>query len=203
MVEVIIGYVMLVAIILIASPLLIFWFIATRDIRKSKDLYAKNKIENRIYARQCVLKTIEDKKIVKDFLYKNHLFGLFINLFMLYKFNKHIIYGLYKDNKLVYVVCFKKYNKNDDYECYAMCSLTYTLVIGAVSKVFKTFILTNPNSNIKTWSIGNKQNIYEKMGFERIRKGFVYSVLFRKNTVEEDSKGLFTLWRLRSQNMEK
>lgn len=129
-----------------------------RDIWCSilKNLYGKS--ETKIYARKCEIKEV-DKQECYIFLEENHLQG---------KSLSDIRLGLYYEGVLVEVMTLKKIKRSEnDYELSRFCSKKYTLVIGGVGKLLKSFIKRyKPNSIIsfadRRWCNGG---IYEALGF--------------------------------------
>lgn len=90
---------------------------------------------SRIYARQCEVRTI-DNKIAKPFNEATHLQG---------HRNAQVTYGLYCDNELVQLMSFSKtkYNRNlgeNEWEIIRGCPGSNNIVVGGVSKLFKHFI---------------------------------------------------------------
>jgi len=132
-----------------------------KSILKSK----LNLIENKIYARKCVIKEVGAKQS-KIFLNKNHLQG---------SVNSKIKLGLYYDNKLVSIMTFNKprlslgnnYSKNGTYEMVRFCSKLNTTVIGGASKLLKYFNNRYKPSKIITYANRNHSNgkMYKKIGF--------------------------------------
>ena len=119
-------------------------------------------IDEKIFARKCIIKEIS-KKEGYDFLEKNHIQG---------KCSSTVMIGLYYKNELVSLMTFGKSrhfigNGKYDYELLRFCNKINTNVIGGASKLFKHFLKTYNPSNIvsyadKRWSKGN---LYEKLGF--------------------------------------
>lgn len=102
------------------------------DIIISNIKYALHKIDNRIFARKCVLKEISNKES-REFLMKNALSG--------YR-SASIILGLYYQNELVMVYSFGNnyYGRNGDVEVIRVCTKQGTQVIGGSSKCLKYYI---------------------------------------------------------------
>jgi hypothetical protein len=138
-------------------------WIYKKDIIKS---ILKNKInntDNRIYARNCVIKEVPRKESVL-FLDKNHLQSSSIS-----KYN----IGLYYNEELVSLMTFSKLRKNlkqnnieGHFELLRFCNKLNTNVVGGASKLFKYFI--NKYQPIKIISYANRDwsngNLYEKLG---------------------------------------
>ena len=123
-----------------------------------------NSIENKIYARKCIIKEI-DGKYTKQFLEKNHLQGYAPS---------SINIGLYYNNDLVCLTTFSKNRKSisgnrEGYELIRMCNKINTEVIGGFSKLIKYFInVYNPKA-LYSYSdldwVKMNNNSYEKIGF--------------------------------------
>ena len=94
--------------------------------------YALGKIENRIYARKCVLKELTNKD-VRQFLVDNSLFG--------YR-SASITLGLYYEDELVMIYSFGNnfYGRNKDTEVIRVCTKKNTQVIGGSSKCLNYYI---------------------------------------------------------------
>src|SRR6266403_502229 len=152
-----------------------------KDIVKSMILNLLGKTPNKIYARKCEIKEINNKES-KLFLENNNLQG--------YTCSK-INIALYYNDELTTVMTFKNI-KNDAnmYKMIYFCSkLNYT-VIGGASKLFNYFLKRyNPSKIItsvdRNWSIGK---LYEKLNFKFISntKPDYYYVLNHKK--ENNSK---------------
>lgn len=130
-----------------------------RQLVQSKILHSINKTPIRIHARKCIIKEVPSK-IIDEFLNTNHLQG---------KINSKIHHGLYYNDELVSVICFKKprYTKNYDYELLRFCCKLNTIVIGGANKLFNYFIQQyNPKTIISycdlRWGTGN---LYNQLGF--------------------------------------
>lgn len=122
----------------------------------------------KVYARNTILKKIEDNNIVKTFLNENHLQGFV---------NTNINYGLYFNNELISLMTFSKtrkvLNKNgkdDEYELVRFCNKIETRVIGGASKLFKKFLQEfKPKTIVSYCDISWANGIlYEKLGFKNV-----------------------------------
>ena len=115
------------------------------------------KTRNRIYARQCEIKTV-DKKEAIEFLNQYHLQG--------YAQSK-IHLGLYFNNELVSIMTFGKprYNQNYEYELIRFCSKD--LVVGGSEKLFYHFIHNYRPSSVISYCDNSKfaGDTYQKLGF--------------------------------------
>lgn len=141
-------------------------WIYKNEIIKSQILYLLRKIENKIYARDCIIKEITDSKMCSDFLNENHLQGKVNSLYKI---------GLFYNNKLVSIMTFDKFEgrkkmKESDWNLNRFCNVKYCNVVGGASKLLNYFIKQkNPNRVIsyadRNWSIGD---LYFKLGFKMI-----------------------------------
>ena len=136
------------------------------DIVKSIIRNKLGLINNRIYARKCIIKEI-DNKLCRNFLNNNHIQG---------NVNSKIKLGLFYDNELVSIMTFNKARKsisndiNNSYELNRFCNKINHSIIGGVSKLLKYFIRNyNPKQIIsyadRRYSNGN---LYKTLGFERV-----------------------------------
>ena len=129
-----------------------------------------NKTPIRIYARNCVVREVEQKE-KREFLKENHIQG---------DVSSKINLGLYFNDILVSMMCFggtrislgSKIHEEGEFELLRFCNKLFTSVVGGASKLFKHFIENyNPSSIIsycdRRWSVGE---MYEKLGFEFIHK---------------------------------
>ena len=133
------------------------------SIIKSMILNKLNKIENKIYARKCEIREINNNKIIKDFLNKNHIQG---------HIGSSIKIGLFYNSELVSLMTFgkRKFLNNDDIEIIRFCNKLNTVVVGGASKIFNYFNKKYSFNKIitfadKSYSNGN---LYENMGFEEL-----------------------------------
>jgi hypothetical protein len=140
-----------------------------QDIVKSRILNLLGKSE-KIFARKCIIKEIDDNKIIREFLEKNHLQGFIGSLVKI---------GLFYNEELVSLMTFGSQRKpmgqksiEGTYELLRFCNKLNTNVVGGASRLFKYFIKNyNPKEVIsyadRSWSAGN---LYEKMGFKLVHK---------------------------------
>ncbi len=140
--------------------LLHFWdieWINKQNIVKSIISNKLNLTENRIYARKCIIKIVED---YKPFLNNNHLQG---------EINSSINIGLYYNNELVSLLNIGKSrnNKKYQYEIYRYCNKLNTNVVGGFSKLFKYFINNYNPLSIITYADRRYSNggLYKNNGF--------------------------------------
>lgn len=139
------------------------------DIVKSRILNLLGK-SNKIYARKCQVREINNNKLVRSFLEKNHIQGFVGSLIKI---------GLFYENELVSVMTFGKNRKfmsqkseDGHFEMLRFCNKMNTNIIGGASKLFKYFIKNyNPIEVIsyadRSWSKGD---LYEKLGFIFLHK---------------------------------
>jgi len=135
------------------------WIYKNEIIKSILKNILKSKL-NKIYARNCIIKSITD--IEKDnFLNDNHLQG---------KDLSPIKYGLFYKNELVSVMTFGKsrFDKKVEWEMIRYCSKLSYSIIGGASKLFSYFLKNkNPNSVI---SYSDKRffsgNVYINLGFK-------------------------------------
>lgn len=141
-------------------------------------------LKNRIYARQCIIKEI-DNKSYKDFCEETHIQG--------YK-AATVKFGLFYNDQLVQIASFSKtrqlgqYSMKDkpEWEWIRGCIASNNAVIGGDSKLLKYFIRKyNPKSILcyADWNLFSGVG-YEKAGFEF--KGYTGPDKFyiRTNTLE-------------------
>lgn len=119
-------------------------------------------IDNRIYARKCQIRIIEEKE-KKEFLEKNHL---------QWNDNSKIKIWLYYKNELVQLMTFWKsrYNKEINWEIHRLVTKRNCIVLWWVSKIFKHF----KDEYLKEWETiityadrrYSQGKIYEQLWFE-------------------------------------
>jgi hypothetical protein len=103
------------------------------EIVQSKILHFLGKQKNRIYARKCEIKIL-DNKSSGHFLEQNHLQG---------NSKASIKIGLYHENELVSVMTFSKgriVTNNSGWELVRFCNKKETSVIGSFNKLLKHFV---------------------------------------------------------------
>ena len=138
-----------------------------QDIVKSMILNKLNVTENKIFARKTEVKEISDNKLIREFLYKNHIQGFV---------GSKVKIGLFYNNELVSLMTFgnrriamgKKLTNENEYELLRFCNKLNTNVIGGASKLFKYFIKKyNPNE-ITTYADRSisQGKLYETLGFK-------------------------------------
>ena len=117
-------------------------------------------LSKRIYARHCNI-VIPSQEAYKAFTTANHIQG--------YR-SAAIIYGLECSGQLVAVMSFSRHPKYQ-YEVMRFCNITGSVVIGAVSKLFKRFLADF--SPLQVMSFAGRQystgDIYKKLGFGLVK----------------------------------
>ena len=129
----------------------------TQSILKSILKSACNKIKNKIYARNCIIKKLKSSES-RSFCDENHIQG--------YR-NARITYGLFYENTLVQMMSFS-HHKKYEWEIIRSCTKSNTQVIGGVNKLFKAFIKDNNPNQIFSYCDFNLFNgiSYEKLGMQ-------------------------------------
>ncbi len=142
--------------------LLHFWdieWINKQNIVKSIISNKLNLTENKIFARKCIIKIVNNQES-KNFLNNNHLQG---------SINSSINLGLYYNNQLVSLlnICKSRFNKNYQYEIHRYCNKLNTSIIGGFSKLFKYFINKYNPLSIITYADRRYSNggLYKNNGF--------------------------------------
>lgn len=133
---------------------------------------------NKIYARNCVIKQI-DAKIANEFYELNHIQGTC-------RANVHL--GAFdKTNSLVSCMSFSKNNLSrklkSQWEIARFCSLLNLSVVGIADKLFKHFISNNEVDSVisyadSRWSNGN---LYKSIGFNLLRETVPNFWFFKPN----------------------
>ena len=143
-------------------------WIYKKDIVKSIIKSKLNKLQEKIYARNCKIVKVNNRES-KEFLDENHLQGWCVSKFR---------YALLFNNKLVSVLTLGsnrinlgQKNIDGNYEILRFCNRQSLNVIGGFSKLLKFFIKENMPKKIITYadcSISNG-NLYIKNGFDFIK----------------------------------
>ena len=138
-----------------------------RDIIKSMILNKLNKTETKIYARKTEVKELTDNKLVREFLYTNHIQGFV---------GSSVKLGLFFNNELVSLMTFggmrksmnSKSSTENQYEMLRFCNKLNTNVIGGASKLFKYFLENYNPEHITTYADRSYSNggLYKQLGFE-------------------------------------
>ncbi len=118
-------------------------------------------IENKIYARKCIIKEVSSND-AKHFLNINHIQGFAASTYKL---------GLYHNDTLVSLMTFgyRTTNRKKHFELIRFCNLLNTNVIGAASKLFKHFVNNYEyGDSIISYSDFRMFDgkMYENLGFE-------------------------------------
>lgn len=163
-----------------------------QDIWKSILRYNFGKIPNKLYARKCDVRVVDNFN-TKMFLNDNHLQGYS---------NCSVSLGLYHDDELVSLLTFGKsrFDPNIEWELIRFVNKINTSVIGGFQKLYKHFIKThNPNSIVsyadKRYSIGN---VYRGVGMEEIENDAVNYYYFNKREGIRYSRHQFQKHKLQS-----
>jgi hypothetical protein len=141
-------------------------WIENPDIVKSRLINLISNPKNRIFARKCEVKVIENST-ARQFCKDNHLQGAGLT---------RIAYGLYYETELMSVMTFarpnisKGYKKDEQghWELTRFCTRLDTRIIGGASKLFKAFIRDNDPSYIMSYADlrWNTGKVYEAIGFD-------------------------------------
>lgn len=130
-----------------------------RSIVMSMILHKLNKSPFKIGARKCTIKKVSGSD-ARKFLEENHLQGYSSS-------SKNL--GLYYNEDLVSLMTFNKprFNKSIDWELVRFANKINTSVVGAFSKLFRSFVSENEGSIVtyadRCYSQGN---VYESNGFK-------------------------------------
>jgi hypothetical protein len=126
-------------------------------------------IENKIFARKCQIKEINDNELIHSFLDNNHLQGFV---------GSNIKIGLFYNNELVSIMTFEKMriglgnheNNKNYYNLNRFCNKLNTKITGGASKLLKYFINTYQPENIISFADRrySQGNLYKQLGFQLI-----------------------------------
>ena len=128
------------------------WYTNQNKIKQLLNISLNN--FSKIFARQCKIRVITDN-IAKIFNENNNLQG--------HK-QAQITYGLFYQNTLIQIMSFSRINVNQnnlyntEWEIVRECSISNTVVIGGISKLFKYFIKIFKPSKIISYCDFNKFN---------------------------------------------
>ncbi len=135
-----------------------------QNIIKSQINHWLGVTENRIFARKCEIREINNTKLYRNFLDNNHIQGYVRSIIKI---------GLFFENELVSLMTFdnlegRKKMEDNSWNISRFCNKLNTNVIGASSKLLNYFIKNyTPNRLISfadlDWSLGD---VYYKLGFE-------------------------------------
>lgn len=136
-----------------------------QDIVKSIILNKLGRSE-KIFARKCEIKEINDNSLIRDFLDKNHIQGFV---------GSKIKIGLFYQNELVSLMTFGNLRRAlgqkpeaGTWELLRFCNKLNTSIVGGASKLFKYFInnyVVNKIISYSDNSISNG-NLYKILGFK-------------------------------------
>lgn len=136
-----------------------------KDVVKSMISNKIGKSSNKIGARECEVREINDKNIIRKFLDENHIQGFV---------GSKIKIGLFYNDYLISLMCFDQFEGRkkikNGFNLNRFCNKLNSHVIGGASKMLQYFIgKFNPERIVsyadKDWSVGN---LYEKIGFIKI-----------------------------------
>jgi len=136
-------------------------WIYKQDIVKSMILNKLGK-SNKIYARTCEIRQINDNDMVRNFLNENHIQGFV---------GSNIKLGLFFESKLVSLMTFIK-KGNNTYELNRFCNILNTNIIGGASKLFVYFIKNYSYEKIISFSNNFYSNghLYNILNFKKIKE---------------------------------
>jgi hypothetical protein len=131
-----------------------------KDIVKSILKNTLNKTPNKIYARNCEIKEVNDKES-EVFLNENHI----------QKSDRSTIkLGLYHNNNLVSIMTFaiSRFDKKYQYEMIRFCNKINTSVIGGANKLFSYFVNAYNPTSVVSYSDRRyfSGNVYQNLGFK-------------------------------------
>ena len=131
-------------------------WVYNKDIVKSILLNKFGLISKRVYARNCIIKEVSDREMVKDFFNKNHIQGYT---------NYKIAVGLFNNEIMVSCMLFNKPKK--EVELVRFASLLNIVVVGSSSKLFKYYVTKYGIDTISSFSDISifDGKLYEKLGF--------------------------------------
>jgi hypothetical protein len=137
-------------------------WIFKQDIIKSIILNKLNINLCKIYARQCEIRVIEDSKLIREFLDKNHIQGYS---------QSSIKLGLYYNNELVSLMTFgyRHTNSKKEFELIRFCNKINLNVIGAASKLFNYFKKNYQFTDLISYSDFSlfDGKLYQTLGFTK------------------------------------
>ena len=139
-----------------------------QNICKSIILNKTHNIEEKIYARKCIIKEVKSN-IVRQFLNDNHIQGFSKST---YKF------GLYYNNNLVSLMTFgyRRTNSKKEFELIRFCNKLNTSVIGSASKLFKYFLIKYKEKIEENYILSYADislfngSLYNTLGFDFIHR---------------------------------
>jgi very-short-patch-repair endonuclease len=125
---------------------------------------------NKIYARNCEIREIDDNSLVKNFLNKNHIQGFVPS---------KIKIGLFYNGELVSIMTFGNLrrslgskNKEGSFELLRFCNKVYFNVLGGASKLFNHFKNQYDFKEVLSYASRDYSNgeLYSILGFDYIGK---------------------------------
>lgn len=169
------------------------------DILKSQIKNWLNLTDNKIFARKCQIKEIDDINEIRQFLNNNHIQGFIHSV-------KKI--GLFYNNELVSLMTFDKMEgrkklQQNEWNLSRFCNKLDTNVIGAASKLLSYFIKNYESNRIisysdKAWSDGK---LYYMLGFNLLYESKInYKYIVSNKRI---NKQHFTKKKLKSDDSEK
>ena len=135
-----------------------------QDIVKSMILNKLGKTPNKMFARKCIVKLV-DNKLVRNFLENNHIQGFV---------GSKIKLGLFYNDELVSLMTFGNLRKSlgqksqeGSYELLRFCNKLNTTVVGGASKLFKYFLNNYDIQEVISYSDLSRSNgnMYKQLGF--------------------------------------
>jgi very-short-patch-repair endonuclease len=143
-------------------------YIIKLNLIKSQIKNWLNLTENKIFARKCTIKEIDDIKVVKQFLNDNHIQGYV---------RSNLKLGLYFNEELISLMTFdhnegRKKMQYNEWNLSRFCNKLNTNVVGGASKLLSYFIKKYDVKRVisyadKDWSQGN---LYYTLGFKKINE---------------------------------
>jgi hypothetical protein len=136
-------------------------WIEKQDIMKSIILSRLGLINNKIGARKCQVKIVENRNLVNNFFDLNHIQG---------KTNYKWAVGLFYEEEIISCMLFNKPKK--DFELVRFANKINLIVNGAASKLFKYFITNYDIDEIVSFAdrATFNGNLYKELGFEFIHR---------------------------------
>lgn len=140
-------------------------WIYKQNIVKSIILNKLGKSE-KIGARKCQIKEINNNEVIRDFLENNHIQGFV---------GSKVKIGLYYNDELVSLMTFGNLRKSlgqeskeGHWELLRFCNKLNTSVIGGASKLFKYFLNNYQINEITSYSDSSRSNggLYQTLGFK-------------------------------------
>lgn len=157
------------------------WIRTKPEIIKSIIKSKLGLIDDKIYARKCIIKQV-DSNTCKKFLNDNHIQGFSPSTIKL---------GLYYNDKLVSIMTFSKSRtgigkKEQGYELVRFCNKLNTYVVGGASKLLKYFIQQYNPEQIVSYSSNDisNGNLYDKLGFIKDPKQNISYWYINQNTFQ-------------------